>query len=116
MEAEVILAKCPKNNRTYGMRTQKMSDGDWWRTWAFPINEKKAHNEGYDITEVKGGLNPMEEYPGCPYCGTKGFVQCGRCRKLSCYNGEEQIVCKWCGNLMSNFVTSESFDVSGGGI
>ena len=42
MDAAVILAKCYKTKKMYGMRSQKMNDGDWWRTWAFPIDEKRA--------------------------------------------------------------------------
>ena len=42
IEAAVITAKCSKGKRTYGIRIQKMEDGDWWRTWAFPIDEKRA--------------------------------------------------------------------------
>lgn len=117
MEAVVILAKCPKRNLMYGMRTQKMSDGDWWRTWAFPVDEHRAHSEGYDVAEIKGHLYVTEEYPGCPYCRTTSFVQCYQCHKLSCYNGEARLTCKWYGNVMDNIVTRmEKFDVSGGDV
>lgn len=30
----------------YGISTQKMSDGDWRRTGAFPIDEHRAGSEG----------------------------------------------------------------------
>ena len=66
MDAAVILAKCYKTKKMYGMRSQKMNDGDWWRTWAFPIDEKRAHGEGYDTTIVQGNMYHTEEYPGCP--------------------------------------------------
>lgn len=117
MEAAVIVGKCTKRNQMYGMRTQKMKDGDWWRTWAFSIDEKRAHSEGYDETPVQGNLYHTEEYPGCPYCGTKSFVQCNKCRKLSCWNGEKKLVCTWCGYNMDNIVTAtEKFNLSGGDI
>lgn len=117
MEAVVITGKCAKRSLMYGMRIQKMSDGDWWRTWAFPIDEKRAHNEGYDVTPVQGNLFHTEEYPGCPYCKATSFVQCNKCRKLTCWNGEIKLLCQWCGNNMDNIVTAtEKFNVSGGDI
>ena len=117
MEAAIILAKCYKKNQAYGIRTEKMSDGDWWRTWAFPMDVRRAQKEGYDVTKVQGNLYETEEYPGCPYCGTKSFVQCGKCLKISCWNGETSLKCPWCGNDMDNIIsTTEKFDVSGGDI
>lgn len=117
MEATVILTKCPKTRRMFGVRIHKMDDGDWWRTWAFPIEERRAKCEGYDLQEIKGNLYSTDKYPGCPYCGTYGFVQCGHCGKLSCYNGEDSLDCMWCGNEMINIVTAEDgFNVNGGDI
>ena len=114
MEAAVILAKCPKNRQLYGMRAQKMNDGEWWRTWAFPIDEGRARQEGYDSTQVFSGMNQTDEYPGCPYCGATGFVQCGKCGKLNCWKGENTYTCLWCGNKMTRIVSSSSFELSGG--
>ena len=116
MEAAVLLAKC-KDKRTYGMRIQRMSDGDWWRTWAFPIDERRANKEGYGVTKAQGNLYVTDEYPGCPYCGTNGFVQCNSCKKLSCIKDEKKLICPWCGNNMDNIVyTTEKFSVTGGDI
>lgn len=117
MNAAVLLAKCSKRNSIYGIRTQQMADGDWWRTWAFPIDEKRAGKEGYDVTSVQGNLYTTKTYPGCPYCGGTNFVQCNSCHKISCWNGEESLKCPWCGTLMTNIVvTTEKFNVSGGDI
>ena len=114
MEAAVVLAKCAKNRQMYGMRTQKMEDGKWWRTWAFPIDEHRAHQEGYDSTQTFEGMVSTEEYPGCPYCGGSGFVQCTQCGKLTCWNGETALDCLWCGNRLENMVYADSFQLSGG--
>lgn len=119
MEATVILSKCPKQKLMYGIRTQKMNDGDWWRTWAFPIDERRAKKEGYDITRIQGSLYHTEGYLGCPYCGTKSFVQCNKCQKISCWNGEIRLNCEWCGNDMDNIVSTTekvTFNLSGGDI
>lgn len=48
MKATVIPGRCSNEKKLFGMRTQRMSDGDWWRTWSFPIDETKAKHEGYD--------------------------------------------------------------------
>lgn len=113
MEASVIIIKCPQHKRAFGARVQRMNDGDWWRTWAFPIDLKLATGEGYTNNMVRGSLCTTSEYPGCPHCKTHGFVQCGSCQKLSCYNGESALQCQWCGILMNNIVAGDSFDVSG---
>lgn len=117
MEAAVIMQMCSRNKRPFGVRTQKMEDRDWWRTWSFIIDERRAQSEGYDITPVLGNLYATEEYPGCPYCGSYNFVQCNRCRKISCWNKETRMMCPWCSNDMNNIVTAtDKFDLSGGDI
>lgn len=115
MEANILLVKCPPKKKMFGVRIQKMSDNDWWRTWAFELNAEQAKNEGYDATKVQGNLNALDEYPGCPYCGTYGFVQCGKCEKISCWNGESSMVCPWCNTNLTNIVTAtDKFEVTGG--
>lgn len=73
-----------------------MNDGDWWRTWSFPMKKTQAKSEGFDKNSVKGNMYATEEYPGCPYCGTFGFVQCNTCHKITCWNSESSLVCEWC--------------------
>lgn len=117
MEAAVIMQMCSRNKRPFGVRTQKMEDHDWWRTWSFVIDERRAQSEGYDVTPVQGNLYATKEYPGCPYCGALNFVQCNRCRKISCWNQETRMNCPWCSNDMNNIVTAtEKFNLSGGDI
>ena len=115
MEATVLLAKCKKRNGYYGMRVQRLEDGDWWRTWAFPIDDRDAYRKESVVTSLRGNLFNTKQYPGCPYCGSINLVQCNKCGKLSCWNGEEQLSCPWCGHDMKNFVSSE-VSVSGGDI
>ena len=114
-DANIILTKCHTHKKLFGVRVEKMNDGDWWRTWSFPINESQATNEGFDKSKIQGNLNGTEDYPGCPYCGTWGFVQCNSCRKLTCWQEERSLVCEWCGQMMNNIaVATSKFDVSGG--
>ena len=115
MEANVILSKCNKHNRLFGIRIEKR-DGDWVRTWAFKIDETKAKNEGFDRTAVKGSLNPTPDYPGCPHCGAETFVRCGTCGKISCLKCEHNSArCHWCGTNMESITSASSFDVTSGG-
>ena len=107
MEAAVIFAKCRKRNGIYGMRVQKMEDGDWWRTWAFPVEERKAYEKELPATSLHGNLYNTKQYPGCPYCGTINLVQCNKCGKFTCWNGENHLTCPWCDNEMGNLVISE---------
>lgn len=97
MEANVILARCHKSKKLFGIRVQRMSDGDWWRTWSFPLNEQLARNEGYDKQTIEGSFRLTEDARGCPYCGNVRLVKCS-CGKLGCEGGAEgQWTCPWCG-------------------
>jgi transcription elongation factor Elf1 len=83
------------------------------RTWAFPINDRKAKHEGFDANTVTGSMDSDDEYPGCPHCGSMGFVQCG-CGKIGCNDGSDYYTCPWCGDS-GELESADSFDVSGGG-
>lgn len=96
MKANVILMKCPESNKIYGVRIEEY-EGDWYRTWAFPLDGKRAEKEGYDKVKITGNLYPADEYPGCPYCKSVKFIKCTSCGKLSCWNEKESICCPWCG-------------------
>lgn len=113
-EASVILAKCVQNKKLYGIRIEKR-DNDWVRTWAFPIKEETAEKEGFDKINFTGSFYTDEEYPGCPYCGTKKCFVCGSCGKISCYDGSDKVVCSWCGAGGTATNDDEKLDVSGGG-
>ena len=112
-EATVVAGKCANAGKTFGIRMEK-TDGVWHCTWAFKISDTAARNEGYDSERVSGKIDVNEEYPGCPYCGTKGWFSCGKCGKLTCFSGEEIVTCGWCGNS-GKTVSSDTFDLKGGG-
>ena len=118
LNAKVIMARCSKTKKSFGMRIEERGR-DWVRTWAFPIDERKAKREGFDANTVTGSMNADDEYPGCPYCSSAGFVQCG-CEKISCtggvtaYSDYAEFTCPWCGEHIE-LQAASSFDVSGGG-
>ena len=115
MDAAVLLQKCPKSKRLIGIRVQKMEDGDWWRTWAFPLRDEVAMGEGYGSQVMRGNYYSTQDFPGCPYCGAMAFVRCSFCGKIACWKGEKQMICPWCSNhLMEIGPATEKFDVTGG--
>ncbi|MDR2783642.1 MAG: hypothetical protein LBB48_07390 [Treponema sp.] len=118
LNAKVIMAKCSSTNKAFGIRIEQRGR-DWVRTWAFPIDERKAKREGFDANTVSGSMDADDEYPGCPHCGSDGFVQCG-CEKIGCAGGvrdhgdHADYTCPWCGEDIELEDVS-SFDVKGGG-
>ena len=96
-EAVIVLCKCPKTHRSYGIRAESLGKDHWSFTWAFPMREDAAHHEGYDKTSIKGRIESSEEYPGCPFCGTDHFVVC-ECGHMNCnYLVNGKFRCEWCG-------------------
>lgn len=114
LEANVVAAKCRNARKMYGIRIEKRTDKTWYCTWAFPISEKGASNEGYGTTMISGRVDLDTEYPGCPYCGSTGWVSCGKCGKLTCWGDETKFKCTWCGNT-GTVTASDTFDLTGGG-
>jgi hypothetical protein len=118
LNAKVILSRCSKTRKTFGIRIEERR-GDWVRTWAFPIDERKAKREGFDANTITGSMSADDEYPGCPHCGNTGFLQCA-CEKISCSGGIIQhedsatCTCPWCGET-DEYSDAESFEVSSGG-
>jgi hypothetical protein len=112
-EAQIILSKCCRHNKTFGVRVEKR-DNDWVRTWAFRISEASAMREGFDRTKITGSLYAFSEFPGCPYCGDRGLFLCA-CGKASCFDGKSRSVfCHWCNTKAENLSHSASFDVNVG--
>jgi len=118
INAKVIMARCSKNKKVFGIRIEQRGK-DWVRTWAFPMDEDKAKREGFEANTVTGSMNQDNDYPGCPHCGSVGFVQCG-CGKIGCNGGvikrgkSQEYTCPWC-NEEGELQDVESFNVSGGG-
>ena len=97
-EAVVVLCKCGKAHKTYGIRAEKAGLNHWRFTWAFPIKESSAKHEDYDKTSISGNIEWTEEYPGCPYCEKTDFTVCG-CGHLCCTILKDGLfTCEWCGS------------------
>lgn len=111
-EAHVIMAKCRRDGRTFGVRMEKKPDNVWHSTWAFPISAQAAGREGYDADTVSGKMTVDSEYPGCPYCGARSWFRCS-CGKLNCWADESTTTCQWCGST-AKCTKAERFDLRGG--
>ena len=115
VEANVVMCKCRNSHKTFGIRIEKRTNNTWYCTWAFNLSEQSGSNEGYGSTMISGRVDLNQEYPGCPDCGGTGWVSCGHCKKLTCYNGSDtRFTCAWCGNS-GELESSDTFDLSGGG-
>ncbi len=97
--AKIGLCKCKEGQRPFGVRFEEY-ENEWMATWAFPLKREGAEKrEEYDKTVLKGKIRWSSDYPGCPYCGSRGFVICGDCGGLNCniHSNDEIFVCGWCG-------------------
>ena len=114
-EASVVMCKCKNSHKPYGIRIERRSNNTWYLTWAFKLSERAGSNEGYGNTMISGRVDVDPEYPGCPYFGGGGWVSCGNCGKLTCYDGVgNRFTCAWCGSS-GELQMAESFDLRGGG-
>jgi len=110
-KVQIIIGKCIKTGQLFGMRAEEFSPEIWSVTWAFPIKDKIAKNEGYDNTKISGFFNFTDTYPGCPHCGAKGSVLC-RCGKTTCFDNDTTIgKCAWCNNQFNVAYNRLTMDV-----
>lgn len=111
-EATVLPVKCSKTGNYFGMRVEKQQNY-WVSTWAFKLDERIISVEKYDQEKVNGEIYLDPEYPGCPYCRHRSFVQCGACRKLFDWDGEtKKVVCANCDRELE-LTGGGKFDVDG---
>ncbi len=118
MKAAVILTKCKESHQLFGIRAEERTDGGetaWYATWAFKVSEHTAGREKFGDTEISGNVYVTKDYPACPYCGAKGFFQCSECGKTTCWNGETETVCEWCGNAAETSAEENFESLTGGG-
>ena len=94
--AVIVMARCQKNRKLFGMRFEQVTDQEWYANWAFKISEEASKREGYDKTTIRGRIGFSGEYPGCPYCEQRGGVVCS-CGKQNCHGQSQTMKCAWCG-------------------
>lgn len=95
----IVMARCSHEKIGFGIRFEKKEQNAWFADWTFAIKESNARKERYDKNIISGSIILDPHYPGCPYCKSMNIVSCGRCNKVSCYDGKQKtVVCPWCNN------------------
>ena len=98
-EAVAAVCRCTQSKKQYGIEFRPVEKGTWRALWSFPLSEEDAQFEGFDETVIEGKIVYEDHYNGCLGCGIRGFVVCGRCKKLCCGTLDGDIFhCPWCGN------------------
>ena len=106
----IVPAKCQHSGKMFGIRAERKNDG-WHMNWAFELPEDEAKRENFGKEAISGRVIIDPEYPGCPHCGGKGFVHCGKCGKLSCWDEEEvSFNCHHCGYKGKIGMSADEFD------
>ncbi|MBI5722336.1 MAG: hypothetical protein HZA50_00085 [Planctomycetes bacterium] len=96
----IILARCSRSGKNYGIRLVQTSPGKWLGTWAFPIKKAAGKEKGYDSETMPGTFALSDTFPGCPYCKNPHIFECEECGMVGCWNGKMSVAaCPWCGSL-----------------
>ena len=93
----IVLARCSRNREPLGIRFEEQAAGRWLGNWAFAVKATTAKKEGYDRSEIRGGIELAPAYPRCPHCQAASIYKCA-CGQVACWDGESRTVtCPWCG-------------------
>ena len=111
----VVMATCYRAKRPWGITIEKKGRHCEFQ-WAFPLAQDKARREGFDRNSFSGEVQFAGEYPGCPYCGSTGFFQCGKCNAVTCLpeDAGSKVTRPACGTPLT-LETGRDFDFKGGG-
>jgi hypothetical protein len=109
----IVLGRCSRSARLYGIRFEEKGRGSWVADWAFPIKEQTAHRERFDRGDITGSFMFAVGYPGCPGCGAPSVFRCS-CGKVACWDGKGQAVtCPWCRGSVRLVRTVDRLTASG---
>lgn len=113
--AVIIPAYCNNGARMFGIRTEQVGHRRWLQTWAFPIDEDMARREQIVNQKIQGELNFAPAYSGCPYCGATGWIECGKCHNIICWDGKSQSgQCPKCGKKYDSVTELKDWDLEAG--
>lgn len=74
-------------------------NGYGWSLVGASFARRPTSSPGFPGEEVQGSFELSSDYQGCPGCHADGFVRCGRCAELGCYDTSwPQFQCASCGN------------------
>jgi predicted RNA-binding Zn-ribbon protein involved in translation (DUF1610 family) len=91
-------------------------DGGTWRLVGVSRQRPGSVLPAAGQKEQRGSFDIASTYGGCPSCGAMGFVRCGRCTQLACWDPAREIFdCPHCGNRGPVAGTIESISTLGSG-
>jgi len=122
MNTVFIETKCSKTKKNYWMRYDYSADDLWIWTYCYttlPANEANRGSENINFPVSNNGLGFFSgpQNHGCPWCGDKGWVHCGKCGRYYCKGHSKEWECPWCGKVTdsSKLTTAKSGTGSNGG-
>ena len=111
--------QCYKGGIRYSSGTQKWKTDDSSRRRSYKgnmsINTRGDTKVGFKKIELPRGIHVGRTYH-CPVCGNKNIVRCGKCRRITCYDGKGHFTCAYCGNsgkVSGTMDSIEAYDNSG---
>jgi predicted RNA-binding Zn-ribbon protein involved in translation (DUF1610 family) len=114
-EAVFYEIKCRSNKKDFYLRYDFAYDEKWVLTYGLKSLPAEDARESSAFGNRKSTIDISQARTGpqykCPYCGTRGFVRCGSCGKLTCYDHSGHFTCAHCGN--SGAVSGQIKDMDG---
>ncbi len=81
----------------------------------YTSSQMSKNRKGMKAIDLSNGLDTGRTYH-CPICGNKHIVKCGRCHRITCYDGSGHFTCAYCGNkgeVSGTMKRVEIYDTSG---
>ena len=101
-EAVFYTLRCTKNKKEFYARYDYAFDNKWVLTYGLTelpeedrMSSRRSENAKSTIDISLARTGPQYK---CPYCGNRGFVRCGNCGKLTCYDYSGHFACAHCNN------------------
>ena len=108
-----LLLRCQHNRQLFCTAIEEQTRNRWKLLYSFEVEECVADCVG-EQDRITGVFENGDRYHGCPYCHSQQFVVCGKCGKLTCWNGEGYR-CAWCGTK-GDVKILDHLELKGGGI
>ena len=98
--ARIIVSRCMKTGKDYGIRWEKTDSDLWIATWSFKIPSSQKNSNDYKQSgdALSGEFKFPPDYLGCPHCQGRITIRCIDCKKIYCHDIEKGIKtrCPWC--------------------
>lgn len=110
LESTMGLCRCAIEEKDFYIYFKKSTPTHWLAT-SIDTNLRFYQGTQYKF-RMKGFIDTAPTYPGCPYCGAKGFFKHIECSRITCWIPHTaQATCVWC-NLIFN-VTAGIHELDG---